>query len=76
MKRTAAVIYRLLFLALLAPGVSPAFAEPITPRRLADFPVAHCVWDVARGPELGKLFQGYPGVGAWLPRVRAFGHGA
>ncbi len=43
---------------------------------IADFSLYHCLWFVAGNEANRALFDGWPGVLAYLERMRAFGHGS
>jgi glutathione S-transferase len=47
-------------------------AEPCA----ADFAVYHAYWPIGRVPKLASLLEPYPGLCAWMARVRVIGHGA
>ncbi len=42
---------------------------------IADFSVYHCLWFIAGNALNGKLISEFPGVGRFLGRMAAFGHG-
>jgi glutathione S-transferase len=42
---------------------------------IADFSIYHCLWFVERGGPVAKIFESYPALQAWRPRMSAFGHG-
>lgn len=42
---------------------------------IADFSLAHCLWFVWRLPATAPLLAPYSYTGAWLGRMRGFGHG-
>ena len=42
---------------------------------LADFAVYHCIWLLRNNPVVAPLVDPYPGVLAWLARLRELGHG-
>lgn len=43
---------------------------------IADFALAHPLWFLLSGRQTAPYVEAYPGVAAWLQRVRDFGHAA
>jgi glutathione S-transferase len=42
---------------------------------VADFSVYHCLWFMRRAPTAAKVIEPYTHVGAWLQKIKSFGHG-
>ncbi len=65
------------FVALLA-DLEDSLATPFlfgAAPTIADFSLYHCLWFVAGNSANAPLLDDWPRTGAWMERMRAFGHG-